>query len=146
VFAHKLTHVISVAKSFSVVTTTALETSLIDRYGPILLGDNAVVPATSRFSRCAVVLHLHSAYLPSLRQASSSTWVNVKIIFTLASVCDLWGLNLFPIHSCELDTTIILCRVHLLSSSSATYIFGQVVVTTKHADPRSTCWCTASCV
>jgi hypothetical protein len=37
----------------------------------------------------------------------------------------LWGLNLFPIHSCELDTTKILCQVHLLSASSATYIFGR---------------------
>jgi hypothetical protein len=54
VFAHKLTPVISVAKSFSVVTATVLQTLLIDRYGPILLGDNAVVPATSRFSRRAV--------------------------------------------------------------------------------------------
>jgi hypothetical protein len=82
-----------------------------------------LVTRCCRFSRRAVVLHLHSAYLPYLRQASSSTWVNVKIIFTLASVCDLWGLNLFPIHSCELDTTKILCQVHLLSASSATYIF-----------------------
>jgi hypothetical protein len=41
VFAHKLTPVISVAKSFSVVTTTALQTSLDDRYRPILLGDGS---------------------------------------------------------------------------------------------------------
>jgi hypothetical protein len=48
-------------------------------------------------------------------------------------ICLRFVPSLFPIHSWELDTTKILCRVYLLSSALELghVYFGQVVVTTK---------------
>ena len=69
---------------------------------------------------------------------------NVNINFTFASVCDLWGLTCSPSTPVSLTlpkfcATKIMYQVYLLSSSFATYIFDQVIVTTKHANQQSTC-------
>ena len=92
------------------------QASLIDFYRPIVFRYNAVV----------------------------SAWVNLKISFTFASVCNLWELtcSLSTLESLTLSwlcATKILYRIYLFRSIFATYIFGQVVVTTKHADQLSTC-------
>ena len=112
-----------------------LQKSLFDRYGPIILRDFPFY-----------VICLHSAYLPSLRNSSFSDWVNVKINFTFRICLQFLGSHLFPIHSYELDTVKIMCRVYLPSSSFAMCIFGQLVITNKHADKRSACLWSTYCV
>ena len=67
--------------------------------------------------------------------------VNVKINVTFASVCDFWGLACSPSTPVRLTllkfcATKILYRVYLFSSIFAMYIFGQVVVITKHSNKR----------
>jgi hypothetical protein len=105
---------------------------LIDRYGPILLGDNAVVPDGATY---AVVLHLHSRTCRLCDHPS--TWVNVRIISSLASVCDLLP-PLFPIHSWELDTTRFCASTFTqLSSRARSRIFlVRSSSATKHANDR----------
>ena len=89
------------------------KTSRIDRYGPIIFGDNSVVPA----------------------------WVNVNINinFTLTSVFGVCGASLIPQflprHSSELDISIIMWYQNPVPSIFTqlhifTCIFGKVVVTT----------------